>query len=249
MNIPVTQGTLVRLIVLTVGSLAFAVSVPATGDPFAGSALLPSAVIVAATLSVLIREASARRTKLFESVRIELNKIRRLYHVSKNLSAVSQRFRSWFTDMHGHVYGYLSSFAGKDFEAYDGFNAAFRKLSYHIYTIPELESKKEEALFQDLLRTAATVAESRQQIKELWDKRLSAYGWSIVLLMGTGLVMTAVLAMGETIASRLSTGGLIASVLLALDLLWEVDTFAGEKKWLAMRYVENVGRLELGRKE
>lgn len=249
MNIPVTQSTLIRLIVITVGSVAFAVSTPVWADPYASAMQMPIALIVAVVMAVLIGEASARRQKLFESVRVELNKIRRLYHVSKNLSAVSGRFRSWFTDMHGHVYGYLSAFAGKDFDSYDGFNPAFRKLSYHIYTIPELESKKEEALFQDLLRTAATVAESRQQIKELWDKRLSAYGWSVVLLMGSGLVLTTVLSMGETIASRLAGGALVASVLLALDLLWEIDTLAAEKKALAMRYVENVGRLELGRKD
>ncbi len=249
MKIPVTSGTLFRLIGLTVGSIAFALVVPVTGDPYAGGLQLATAVFVAMTFALLVAQASDRRQKLFESVRLELNKIRRIYHLSKNLSAANPKYRTWFTDMHGFVYAYLMSFAGKDFDSYDGLNAEFRKLSYHIYTVPDLETKKEEALFQDLLRTAATVAEARQQIKELWDNRLSAYGWTVVLLMTLGYVVTTMLAMGETSASRLAAGMMIAVALLAIDLLWETDTLAGEKRAMAKRYVDNVGRLELGRRE
>ncbi len=249
MNIPVTRVTLLRLIVLTVGSVALAVSIPVSGDQVAPVLAIVVAVFVAIVLGVLINEASARRQKLFEAVRIELNKIRRIYHLSKNLAASSHDYRSWFTEMHGYVYGYLSCFAGKDFDAYDDFNKEFRKLSYHIYTVPALAAPKDQALFQDLLSTAGTVAEARQQIKELWDNRLSAYGWTVILLMVLGLVVTVAFSMSETIASRLSGGVAIAAALLAVDLLWEIDTLAGEKKTMARRYVENVGRLELGRRE
>ncbi|HTM68339.1 MAG TPA: hypothetical protein VL426_03500 [Candidatus Binatia bacterium] len=249
MKIPVTQNTLLRLICVTVGSTAFALVVPVGGDPYAGSLQLGLIIFMAITLAVLISEAAMRRQKLFEAVRMELNKIRRIYHLAKNLAAADGKFRTWFTDMHGYVYEYLTSFAGKDFDAYDGLNASFRKLSYHIYTIPEITTAKEEALFKDLLRTTATVAESRQQIKELWDSRLSAYGWTVVLLMTLGFVVATTLAMGETNASRLAGGMLIGAALLTVDLLWETDTLAGEKKLMAKRYVDNLGRLELGRRD
>ncbi|HTK05472.1 MAG TPA: hypothetical protein VL500_07840 [Candidatus Eisenbacteria bacterium] len=249
MKIPVTQVTLLRLICLTVGSIAFALVTPVGDDITSGELHLAGALFMAAIISLLVRDAAARRQKLFEAVRVELNKIRRIYHLAKNLAAANQKYRTWFTDMHGYVYEYLSSFAGKDFDSYDGFNASFRKLSYHIYTVPDLETKKDEALFQDLLRTASTVAESRQQIKELWDSRLSAYGWTVVLLMTLAFVVTTTMAMSETYASRLSAGLLIATALLAVDLLWETDTLAGEKKDMATRYVDNIGRLELGRRD
>ncbi len=251
MNIPVTRRTLARLILLTVGGLGFALLIPVfvPVDPDAPIAHLAVAVFTVVIIAALFAEASRRRQKLFEAVRVELNKLRRIYHVSKNIAETSPKFRPWFTELHGRLYEYLTMFSGKDFGAYDGFNAGFRKLSYHIYTIPDVDTKKEEALFQDLLRTTATVAEARQQIKELWDNRLSAYGWTAVLLIATGYAVTAVLAMSDTLVSRVAGGISIVVALIALDMLWEVDTMASERRAMAKRYVDNVARLELGRKE
>jgi hypothetical protein len=249
MNVPVTTTTLLRLIALSIGGFALAAVAPASADPFASGIALVLAVFSGTMLALLVSQAAGRRQRLNEAVRTELNKLRRVYHLSKNLSAASPKYRGWFTDVHGFLYGYLTKFGGKDFDSYDEFNADFRKLSYHIYTLPDLETKKEEALFDDLLRTTATVAEARQQIKETWDSRLSAYSWVVVMLMSAGLIVSVILAMGDTLASRFSTGAAVVAVLLALDLLWEVDTMASEKKALAERYAGNIGRLELGRRE
>lgn len=249
MNVPVTNTTLLRLIALSVGGFAMATVVPATDDPTATIMSIVLAVFAGIMLALLISQAVQRRQRLLEAVRKELNKLRRVYHLSKNLSAASQKFRGWFTDLHGFLYGYLTLFAGKDFDAYDDFNGEFRKLSYHIYTIPEIETHKEQALFEDLLRTTATVAEARQQIKETWDNRLSAYSWLIVLLMSAGLIASVLLSLSETTAARLVGGAAVASVLLALDLLWEIDTMSSEKKAMAQRYADNIGKLELNRRQ
>jgi hypothetical protein len=250
MNVPVTKNTLARLIVLTLGGLAFAMVMPAYADPYAAAFVPAIAAILAATLLVLIAQATVRRHQLFEAVRMELNKLRRLYHISKNLSvAAPQRYRSWFTELHGFLYEYLSLFSGKDFDTYDSSNAHFRKLSYHVYTIPEIESKKEEALFNDLLGTAATVASARQQIKELWDNRLSGYVWTVLMLMVGGFVAAVIFSMGESVGGRLAAGVAVSCVLLAVDLLWEFDTLAAERVQMATRYVNNLGKLELGRRE
>ncbi len=250
MNVPVNQNVLGRLIVLTMGGLAFAMVMPAYGDPYAAAFLPAIAAFLAAALLVLIAQAVIRRHQLFEAVRMELNKLRRLYHISKNLSvAAPQRYRGWFTELHGFLYEYLTLFSGKDFDSYDSSNAHFRKLSYHVYTIPEVDSKKEEALFNDLLGTAATVASARQQIKELWDNRLSAYVWTVLMLMVAGFVATTVFAMGESVGGRFAAGATIAVVLLAVDLLWEIDTLSAERTQMAQRYVNNLSKLELGRRE
>lgn len=250
MNVPVNQSVLGRLIVLTLGGLAFAMVMPAYADPYAATFVPAIATVLAMTLLVLIAQAVFRRHQLFEAVRMELNKLRRLYHISKNLSvAAPQRYRGWFTDLHGYLYEYLMLFSGKDFDSYDSSNASFRKLSYHVYTIPEIETKKEEALFDDLLGTAATVASSRQQIKELWDNRLSAYVWTVLMLMVAGFVASVVFAMGESVGGRFAAGTAIALSLLAVDLLWEIDTLASERAQLAKRYVNNLAKLELGRKD
>lgn len=248
MKTPVNDTTFWRLLAIMFGSLVFAMLVPVTGDPVATGMLAPASIFVAAILGLLIVDASARREKLMEAVRVELNKMRRIYHLSKNIADNNPTFRNWFTDLHGYVYSYLSGFSGKDFGAYDGFNAAFRKVSYHIYTIPELDTRKNEMLYQELLRTAGTVAESRQQIKELWDSRLSAYGWTLVSLLASGYAVAAAFAMNSTTASRVVGGISVAAMLLAVDYLRETDTLNGEKRALAERYAANVGRLELGRR-
>src|SRR5690606_28308804 len=212
---------------------------PAKGDANAATLLLIVGVFTASLLVLFIGDADQRGAKLMEAVRIELNKIRRVYHLSKNLASGNQKYRQWFTDMHGYVYDYLAGFAGKDFESYDSYNASFRKLSYHIYTIPEVDSRKDEALFQELLRTAGTVAEARQQIKELWDNRLSAYGWSVVALLAGTFVVSVPFAMNGSFASRIVGGVSVMVLLLAVDYLREIDTMSGEKKAMAERYVDN----------
>jgi hypothetical protein len=248
MNIPVTFGTIARMAVLTVIGFVVASLIPAYDDYSAATINIAVAVIYAAVVSVILGQAAGRRAKLLDAVRLELNKLRRLYHISKNLAAGSQeRFRVWFTDVHGHLYGYLGFFTGKDFSAYDDSNIAFRKLSYHIYTIPEVESRKEQALFDDILRTTGQIAEARQQIKELWDNRLSAYAWTSLLLLTGAFIVTTAFAAGDSFAARTAAGAAFAVALLVLDLIWEIDTLAAEKNVMAGRYVSNLAKLELKR--
>jgi hypothetical protein len=238
-----------RLLLITVAAIVVAMVVPVSGDRASAEMLLAVAVFVAAVYVHLLAVAATRKDKLFEAVRIELNKIRRVYHISKNLAASDGKYRTWFTELHGFVYDYLTAFAGKDFDAYDEFNGKFRALSYHVYTIPEIESRKDAALYQDLLRTTASVAEARQQIKELWDRGMSAYSWTVVGILTGAYVVAALCAMNGTMSSRLVGGLSVAAALLAADLLRVTDTLSGEKKIMAERYADNVRRLELGRHE
>ncbi len=231
-------------------SFALALVVPAHADASSMTLSLVFAIIFGVILLLLLSQAARRRKQLFDAVRMELNKLRRLYHISKNLSvAAPERYRGWFTDVHGYLQTYLMYFSGKDFNTYDGSNAAFRKLSYHIYTIPVVETKKEEALFEDLLRTAATIAESRQQIKELWDNRMSVYSWMVIFLLMFGYLFTSLLVMDDTLLARLAGGAVATAGLLSLDLLWQLDTLSSERKGMAKRYVDNLGKLELGHRE
>jgi len=248
MRIPVTTATFVRLALLTSGSVVFAFVVPAVGDG-AAQGIAPSiALLAAGTVLVLLAEALHRRAKLLEAVRTELNKLRRIYHLGKNLAGEDDSYRVWFTELHGYVYQYLAGFADKSLDHYDMQNTSFRLVSYHVYTVPELDSRKREALFKDLLTTTSAVSEARQQIKELWDGRLSAYGWTAVLLMTFSFIVSTLLASGPTDAARITAGAAIAAMLVAVDLLWEADTMIDEKKQIAKSYVENMGRLELRRR-
>lgn len=250
MNFPGITKNIVRLAVLVMAAFLLAAFLPPSADPTA-VAFAPVAAVLFAAMSVLVlAQVTARRKRLFDAMRLELNKLRRLYHISKNLStAAPDRYRGWFTQLHGFLYGYLTFFSGNDFDSYDGSNAAFRKLSYHVYTIPEIETRKQQALFDDLLRTTASIAEARQHIKELWDERITANLWLILLLLGGGFSLTAALAMGDSSASRLVVGSSFAAAFLIVDFLLELDMLEDDRKGMAKRYADNVAKLELGRRE
>lgn len=249
MQTSLNPKALIRLTALMVGSFGFAMYVPALKAPDVNGLHFVVALVFAGMIGVLITQAMSRRQRLLDAVRMELNKLRRLYHVSKNLSQLAGEFRPWFTDLHGHIYRYMNRFAEKDFSAYDSFNRDFREISYHVYTIPAMTGAKEQALFSDLLRTTSSVAEARQQIKELWDNRLTFNVWIMALLLTAVYVGAVTVAMPDSMGGRLAGGFAIASALLAVDLLWKTDSLASEQVSLAKRYVENVAKLELGRRE
>jgi len=249
MQTSINPKAFARLTFLTIFGLLFALLIPAQSVPAQGGLLLVVTVMFGGTVWTLTSMAAARRQRLMDAVRLELNKLRRLYHVSKNLSGISAEYRPWFTDLHGHIYKYLTEFTNKDFDAYDAHNKFFREISYHVYTIPPIQGVKEQSLFEDLLRTTATVAEARQQIKELWDNRLSFHVWLMVLLGAAMLFVAVSQTMPGDPASRLVGGCGLAAALLALDYLWKTDSLASEKASLPKRYVENLAKFELGRRD
>ena len=241
--------TFLRVTLLVLASYLAVFMLPASNDRASWQLVTATAVLFGLIIMTLIRQAMERRQQLLGAVRIELNKLRRVYHIAKNLSVVApQRFRGWFTDVHGFLYEYLNTFAGKNFADYDSANAAFRKLSYHIYTIPELETKKEEALFDDLLHTTGVVAEARQHIKELSENRLPLYGWLVTSIMLGGFIASVLVTLGANQYDRFVSGTLLVCATFSVDILCRIDSLRAERKMLSKRYVDNVARLELSRK-
>jgi hypothetical protein len=249
MNIPVTKATLFRLIVIVTGVFVAMALLSVPGSLGTARYDIAPGLMVGSLLAFLLFQAAERRRAFVASVYMELNKLRRIYHLSKSLSVMDQKYRAWFTDLHGYLVEYMSSFQNRDMDAYSESNAAFRKVSYNIYKIPDVGNVKEEALFNELLRTSATIAEARQNVKELRRSRLSAYAWIVILLMVAGFAGTVYLSTADTEASRLAGACAIAIAFLAVDLLWEVDTLASERKGIAQRYVINISKLQLGREE
>lgn len=248
MNSPLSTTSLARLSALLLAGFVFGLFVPAASDPGDTGFSYIIAIFTSMGLMLLLSEAVTRRQKLLETVRVELNKLRRIYHLSRNISESTASFRGWFTELHKYLYEYLLGFENKDFESYDSFNAKFRKLSFHIYTIPDFQSSKDGALYQDLLHTTATVADARQQIKELWDNRLSSFSWIAALFLGALFCFSISLSITDTITSRLAGGAAVSAMLVVLGLLWDADALTLEKRLLARRYVDNIARLELTRK-
>ncbi len=107
-----------------------------------GVITIPAVVIFTAVFAVLAFIAIERRQRLKEAVAIELNKLRRIYHLGKNLGN-AVHLRGWFTDLHGFIYDYLSGFEKLELNDYDKANPLFRRIAYHVYTVPDLREVKE----------------------------------------------------------------------------------------------------------
>lgn len=217
--------------------------VPVSGGPaiYAAAAVLGVMLMLGAMFVRTLR----RHDDLNEWMALELNKVRRMYHLGKNLGE-EDHLRAWFTELHGYLYGYLMAFEGKDFSQYQETNADFRKLSYHVYQIPDLKSDKERALYNELLDAAGTVAGARQRIKQLWDGGLPRSAWTMAILMGLAAWGGVLLSIGTV--DRPVAALLLLVMEFGAMLVWDMDrmkTVRGDA--LATKYVENIARLELSR--
>lgn len=234
-----------RVLIILIASFVLAFLAPVQ----AGSASLAAAAVVLAAIlmAVVIQRALRRHDELNKWVAIELNKLRRVYHLSRNLGNET-RHRQWFTDMHGFVYAYLTAFDKKKFSQYQETNGQFRKLSYHLYQIPSLDTEKERVLYRDLLETAGLVAGARQRIQELWNGGLPSSAWSGLMVVTIAAALGVLTAMGPS--DRFTAAMVLTALGSGFMLARQSDDMrqmAGED--LSKRYVENIARLELKREE
>lgn len=235
--------SIVRLLLVLAAAMAAASLVPVSGGPSNYAAASVLAVIF--LLATVMLKAVERQKELDEWIALELNKIRRVYHLGRNLGE-TDRLRAWFTDLHGYVYGYLSAFEEKDFSRYEETNGAFRKLSYHVYQIEDLKTEKERALYDELLDAAGEVAGARQRIRQLREGGLPGEVWTVLLASAAIASAAVLLSIGP--ADRLVAGFLLSVLWLAALLVRDLD---GMKSFSSSapskKYVENIARLELSR--
>ncbi len=206
-----------------------------------------ASVLFAAIFGAFSILAISRRERLKETIAMELNKIRRIYHLGKNLSG-GEYIRAWFTQLHGFVYEYLGSFEKNSIIKYDQNNAAFRKLAYHIYAIPEIREVKEEALYNGLLKAAGEVSEARQKVSSLLKARFYSNHWFELLIALILFVVTILSSASDNTGARFVTFATLSLGLLLAEFYFEHDFLSEETaRHLADEYVDNIGRLELKR--
>jgi hypothetical protein len=231
-----------RILIIVIASFALAFLAPVSAGP--ASLAAAAVVLTAVMLSIVVQRALRRHDQLNEWVAIELNKVRRIYHLARNLGET--RHRQWFTELHGFVYAYLTAFDKKDFSQYQETNAQFRKLSYHLYQIPGLETEKERVLYSDLLEAAGLVAGARQRIQEIWNGSLPSSVWNGLTVLSIAAAAAVLTAMGPS--DRFTAGFVLTALGAGVMLAREADDMrrvAGED--LSKRYVENIARLEMTR--
>ena len=212
-----------------------------------GTIMIPVVVIFALFFGILAYIAIDRRERLKEAVATELNKIRRIYHLGKNLGA-SPHLRGWFTDLHGFVYDYLGGFEKYNLSEYDKGNALFRRIAYHVYTVPDLREVKEQVLYNELLAATALVSDARQKIVTLHKSGFTKSHWFEFLVMFALFIVTVGAGTADMALSRFVTANILsAGAILTLFFLEHDAWTADEDRILAKEYVKNIARLELRR--
>ncbi len=210
-------------------------------------ALVPVTIVFAAVFGVLAAVAIGRRERLKSETATELNKIRRVYHLGKNLGS-SPHLRGWFTDLHGYIYDYLGGFDRFDLSEYEKGNPLFRRIAYHVYTLPALHEVKEEVLYDELLEATAAISDARQKISTLYRIRYAKSHWPELLILLVVFTLTALSVSAGTPASPLLAASFLAGgyVLALTFLVHDIWTKEGDRR-LAREYVNNITRLELRR--
>jgi hypothetical protein len=208
---------------------------------------VPVVILFAAVFGVLSFIAIERRERLKEAIATELNKLRRVYHLGKNLGT-APHLRGWFTDLHGYIYDYLGAFEKFDLADYDKGNALFRRIAYHIYTVPELREVKEQVLYNELLDATALISDARQRIATLYKSRYAKSHWFELAALVAVFVATVVSSTAGTWASEFASANILAAGFILALTFFEHDAWTREGDGrLAKEYVRNIARLELRR--
>jgi hypothetical protein len=206
---------------------------------------IPAAILFAVIFGMFTFAAVDRRQRLKEAIAVELNKLRRIYHLGKNLGSAPY-LRGWFTDLHGYVYNYLSAFDHASLADYDRANPLFRKLAYHIYTVPELKEVKDQVLYNELLEASSLVSDARGKVFALHQSRFSKRHWSELALVLAVFIFCTVAATTNT--TRFFSGGILSLGLLLALFFFTHDVWTKEgDRLLAKEYLRNIARLELRR--
>ncbi len=238
---PTTYAHTVVLVPLTV---LYTLLVPYAGTEFAE--LLKEhavhlgilfAIVVAFVMTVTLE----RRRGIDEAVAIELNKVRRIYHLALHIAKVGgPETKRWFRTVEHEIAAYHDLFRDKDFADYGKGNARFRKITYAIYGLPALTSAYNTELYYTLLEAAGSATEAREHIRAKLEAGIGRFQWFTILFI-TVLFGTIIAAVGEQEPLvRLASAAVNVALVLMLQLVYEHDHFNPRKRRaLADLYVRN----------
>lgn len=230
-----------RLILILI--LGILITLYAPTFEFVSSASLSNSTIVVILFvflsGFLINQAIERNRKLREAISIELSRLRRIVHLTENLSGRNK----WKADLRAAIVSYCEAVAIKDFRDYRETHQDFRDITHEIYSFSP-KSRREELVFNELLEISRELALKRQQISQLLRSSISVYtkvatGFvaviGIVSLLGARTERESIFFIAGPVASIL----LIFDIFIKLDVLTEVD-----RKRIAKRYQLNAMDLE-----
>jgi hypothetical protein len=240
--------TWVRLILL--GILAYGIS---RAIPYAGADSLdhitPLAlnigILFSITTGFLMFKTLSRRTALDEHIAVELNKVRRIYHLALHLKKQQPALTDWFTRVRTSIITYLKSFEGKTFEGYEKGNPLFRAVTYAVYSLPSLNEPYNPEIFGSLMTATSEVTEARENIRSKKGDYIGRFSWFVVIVIALifGLLIIASTPNDELL--RNLGAAVMFALFLVLQLIYEHDHDNGVRvRALAAKYANDLKALE-----
>lgn len=220
--------TYLRVAALVIFSVVFVRMVPYVAEQtgvfqFFSNQVVNMGILYAIIVGFLMSIALKRRQSLDESVSQELNKIRRIYHLSKHLAVHNPTLSAWFKDVRQALTGYNDLFCEHDFGFYELGNALFRKVTYAIYRLPKECVSYNEALYMSLLTAAADATESRETIRSKLTQTIGGFQWSVIAVITGTLSAILVASTPDDSMSRVVTTAVVFNLFLVLLLIYEYD--------------------------
>ena len=221
--------TYLRILILAFLSLVFVRTIPFLTEQteifnFFSNQVVNMGILYAIIVGFLMSLTLRRKKSLNEFVSQELNKIRRIYHLSKHLTKAQPKLKEWFEDVKEALSNYNDLFCSHNFRSYDLGNPLFRKVTYTIYGLPSLKVSYNSELYKSLLDTAAAATESREFIRSKRVQTIGAFQWFVLIVVTITLASILVASTPGDMMSRLVTTAVVFNLFLVLLLIYEYDT-------------------------
>lgn len=240
--------TWVRMVFLAVLAIVISRVVPYAG-PDALDHIAPRAlnigILFSMTVGFLMFKTLSRRTALDEHIAVELNKIRRIYHLSLHMKKAQPALTDWFTRVRGSIITYLKSFESHTFEGYEKGNPLFRAVTYTVYGLPSLGEPYNEQIYTSLLNATSDVTEARENIRSKKGDYIGRFAWFVVIVIS--LVFGGLIIASTPDSPLLKDVGaaVMFCLFLVLQLIYEHDhDNAVRVRALAKKYLHDLESLE-----
>lgn len=235
---------------LVEGALAFSIAtmVPYTG-PAALDHIAPRAInlgiLFSITVGFLMFKSLGRRSDIDNYIALELNKVRRLYHLALHISRTQPDAESWFAAVKGSIREYLGLFRTFTLHEYELGNSIFRSITYAIYSLPRQVKKYPPELYDSLLAATAEATLAREYIRAKKDDQVSLFSWIVVILISLAFSGLIIMATPPDPLLRLVGASVIFCMFLVLQLIFEHDRSNSkrDRAW-AQRYVGDLESLD-----
>ncbi len=241
-------ATYIRILLVLFISVLFVALIPYGGPEnasFLSNQLFNVGFLFGITAGFMISISLARKQAIEEYISLELNKIRRMYHLGYHLSLAEPQLRPWFKGLRAELDAYLGGFQEHQFYRYEEGNQAFRRVTYAVYGLPKLGIPYNADLYASLLDAAGTTTEAREYIRSKKNAYIGRFQWLVIIILAVTFAVILAGATKPDLLSRVASAVVIFNLYLVLHLLFEYDHPNKKKnRILSDRYVKNAVAFE-----